>query len=149
MRIVFDTNVLIDSFSDPYSYSARLLDAVTKGTVTAVVSHAVVREYRKIVQRLVNDTNYQEHIESFIESAEHVKPTAADISIDDQDDKKFISAAIGGSGDLIVTSDRHLLDIGEAHAIPIVTPSEAWQRFNDQQGGQDEWQEWAQNLGIG
>jgi len=41
---------------------------------------------------------------------------------DDPDDNKFISAAITGKADYIVTGDGHLLDLGSYQGIEIVTP---------------------------
>lgn len=148
MRMVFDTNVLINAFNDDYSYPARLIEAATKQELTAVITQAVEREYRKILRRLIDDPDYQERISRFLANAEQVEPGFTDVQIDDVDDRKFIQAALGGRAALIVSNDRHLLDIGEVDGIHMVTPTEAWTQFDEAQGGAGEWGEWAKNLGL-
>lgn len=147
MRVVLDTNVLIDGVSDEFSPSAKLVDAILRGDITAVVSHSTLREYRKIIRRLISDEGYLHKLEQFFAGAEHVEAERVDVVIDDEEDKKFVATAAAGGADMIVTSDRHLLDIGEYERTRIVRPAEAWQAWHDQRGG--EWGEWARGLGIG
>jgi len=41
----------------------------------------------------------------------------------DPEDDKFISCAISGSADLLVTGDKDLLDLGHVKVVKIITPS--------------------------
>jgi len=148
MRVVFDTNVLIDGFSDDYNPQSKLLRAATSGKLTAVVSAAVIREYRKILRRLINDPDYQDRVNDFLRSAEEVQPDRVDVQIDDMDDRKFIAAAVSGQASHIVSRDRHLLDIGEFSGVRIVTPQEAWVLWQEQSDESGEWQGWVEGLGL-
>lgn len=148
MRVVLDTNVLIDGFSDEHSVQARLLAAVTAGDLAAVVTPALEREYRTILRRLISDPLYQERISDFLGAALQVHPARVDIQIDDVEDRKFIAAAVGGQATHVVSNDRHLLDIGEVDTVRIVTPQEAWAIWQEESDDAGEWQGWFKGLGL-
>jgi uncharacterized protein len=149
MRLVFDTNVLIDGFQDDFSAQARLIDAVCAGKATALATAAIKHEYRKILDRLIDNPDYREKVGRFFSAVETVQPKQIQIVIDDQEDMKFLQAAVGGQADVLVTSDRHLLDVGELDGVAVVAPTEAWNRFEDQTGGSSQWQDIVKGLGIG
>ena len=146
--MVLDTNILIDGFSDDFSHQARLIDAAANGEVIALVTAPIVREYKKILHRLIDNPTYKERISDFLIQAEEVDEEEVDIEIDDPDDYKFLQAAVGGEADLIVSNDRHLLDVGEVEAIRIVTPQEAWSRVEEAVGS-NEWDSYVKGWGIG
>ena len=159
MRFIFDTNVLIDGFTDDYNPQARLIQAVLDEQLTAIYTPQVKREYDRILRRLIRDDQYRDKITDFLTRAERVSSASADelhhmglsadqVVIDDQEDFKFIAGAIGGDADSIVTHDRHLLDIGEVGSISIIRPPEAWIRFSEDENGAGQWQQWAQDLGL-
>lgn len=148
MRIVLDTNVLIDAFSDDFSAQAKLMDAVTEGDITALSTHATRREYQTILHRLIRDGDYQQRVNDFIAQTEQVEAADVPIKLDDPEDYKFLSAAVGGGAEYLVTGDHHLLDVGEVDAMRIVTPQEAWTIFQEAEGASSEWQDWARGLGI-
>lgn len=150
MRFVLDTNVLIDGIQDDFSAQARLLEAVRDGEVEAVATPAIVREYNLLVSRRIHDPAYKKSIQAFITAIKRVKTgEIEDVVIDDEEDKKFLAAAKGGKADAIVTSDRHLLDIGELGTISIITPAEAWRQVDEEAGGNSAWQNFVKGLGIG
>ncbi len=146
--MVFDTNVLIDGFQDDFSAQARLVETVRDGELQAAVTPAVVREYKKILHRLIQDARYQDEIEDFLFMATEVQPVKVDITVDDKEDMKFIEAAVGGQVDALVTNDKHLLDIGEIDTIKIVTPQEAWQWYDNETGGRSEWENFITGIGL-
>ncbi len=148
MRIVVDTNVLIDGFQDDNSSEAKLIDAVRSGSLTAVATPKVIKEYRLILGRLISDKEYRSRIEEFLFMLEETEPEYVDIRIDDEEDMKFLEAAVGGEADIVVTSDRHLLDVGEVDGVRIITPEEAWRKAEDELGGSDEWHGIVEGWGI-
>lgn len=149
MRIVVDTNVLIDGFQDDYSAEAKLIDAVRSGELIALATTKVIKEYRLILGRLIADKQYRLRVEEFLSSLEEVEPEYVDVVIDDDEDLKLLEAAAGGEADLLITSDRHLLDVGESDNVRIVNPEEAWRRVEDELGGEKEWQGIVEGWGIG
>ncbi|MBI1834071.1 MAG: putative toxin-antitoxin system toxin component, PIN family [Candidatus Andersenbacteria bacterium] len=146
MRVVLDTNVLINSTSDPFSAATQLLEAAVAGEITALATPAVKREYKNIVGKLVNQPEDSELIENFLSSLHDVRAESTEVIIDDLEDLKFIEAAVGGDADVIITSDKHLLDVGEVEAVRIISPTEAVAGLNEDGG---EWHQWAKGLGIG
>lgn len=148
MRVVLDTNVLIDGFSDDFCAESKLIDAVMEGEVTAVASHKMVKEYRLIMGRLIEDRSYRTKLENFFAMLEDTDPETVDVVIDDEEDIKFLEAAIGGEADVVVTSDKHLLDVGDVDGVKILTPDEAWYRIQDEEGGSQEWEGFVAGWGI-
>lgn len=149
VRIVLDTNVLIDGFSDDFSAQARLIGAVREGAITAVITPAIEREYRLILQRLINDPVYREKITDFLSMTQRVTPQRVTAQIDDAQDYKILQAAVGGQADCIVTHDHHLLSLGEIEGIPIRRPQEAWTVFEDSSDGSSSWRDFVRGIGIG
>ncbi|HSX25054.1 MAG TPA: putative toxin-antitoxin system toxin component, PIN family [Candidatus Andersenbacteria bacterium] len=148
MRVVLDTNVLIDGFNDDFCSEAKLIDAVMSGEVTAVATSKMVNEYRLILRRLIDDSEYRTKLENFFAMLEDVDGEYVDAVIDDEEDLKFLEAAVGGEVEVVVTSDKHLLDVGEVDGVHIITPDEAWRRVEDETGGAQEWQNLVRGWGI-
>ncbi|OGY37845.1 MAG: putative toxin-antitoxin system toxin component, PIN family [Candidatus Andersenbacteria bacterium RIFCSPHIGHO2_12_FULL_45_11b] len=148
MRVVLDTNVLIDGFNDDFCSEAKLIDSVLSGEMTAVSTQKIINEYRLILRRLIDDRDYRTRLENFFAMLEDVDAEYVDAVIDDEEDMKFLEAAVGGEVDAIVTSDKHLLDVGEVDGVRIITPDEAWRRTEDEAGGAQEWRSLVQGWGI-
>jgi len=148
MRVVLDTNVLINGFDDDYSVQAKLINAVIEGELEAIVTAQVLREYSKLMRKLVRDVTYRERIEQYIAAAKEVQPSDVALQIDDEEDRKFLAAAVGGSATHVVTSDRHLLDVGEAGDVRVVTPQEAWVHWQDSLDDAASWRGWLEGIGI-
>ncbi len=123
-RVVFDTNVLISGLlwrGKPYQClllaRAKLVQAVYCLPMLAELSGKLRKKFRfsenRIQAVLADIQRYSERIE--ISGALHI--IAAD-----PDDDKFIECALVGKAALVVSSDHHLLDLGEYKNIRIVPP---------------------------
>ncbi len=149
MRMVLDTNVVIDAVADHFSPQAKLLSAVERGDAVAIVTPQLQREYERIWERLLSSTADHTLPREWLTKLEVVRPgSASGIVIDDSEDLKCIAAAVGGKAELLVSSDRHLLDIGEVGEISIVTPAEAWRRVSEKVNGEEEWHTWLKGWGM-
>lgn len=151
MRVVFDTNVLIDGFNDDYSAAARLIEAARQKQITAVLTPAIRGEYRTIMRQLITNPQYQQYIAEFLTTARLVQPQPVTVTIDDPEDYKFLEAAVGGQADYIVTSDQHLLTLGEYQNILIRQPVNAWPAVQEAisattKSGNSDWQDFMQGL---
>lgn len=150
MRVIFDTNVLIDGFADDHNSPAKLLTAARRGEIEMLITPALNREYTKLLRRTITDSSYLAFVNQLIDRATicSSRPADPDLIIDDPDDVKFIEAALGGQAQLLITRDRHLLDIGEIGSLSIITPDEAWHRLQATDSSSTEWDYWKQGLGI-
>lgn len=148
MRVVFDTNVLIDGLQDDFCSEAKLVEAVMSGQITGISTRQTMSEYRTILNRLIIDREYRVKMENFFAMLEDADPEDVDAIIDDEEDLKFLEASVGGEADIVVTSDKHLLDVGEVEGVRIVTPDEAWRRVEEDTGGAQEWQSFVSGWGL-
>jgi putative PIN family toxin of toxin-antitoxin system len=149
MRVVLDTNVLIDSARDDFSAPYQLLEAAQRGELEVLVTPAVLREYRHLVLQRVTQPRVVRHIQNTLAHCRMVTGQATDITLDDPADIKFIQAAMGGAADYIVTSDHHLLTLGEVDTIRIITPEECLRILNNNARGSSEWHDLIKSFGLG
>jgi len=120
VRIVLDTNVLVAAAYNPRSAARRIVEACLEGTLTAVASKAVRREYEYILARAVRVPDYQEHLALLVDGLQIVKPRKTPRVVrDDPDDDKLLAAAVAGGAEWLVTSDRHLLALDPYRGIRI------------------------------
>jgi putative PIN family toxin of toxin-antitoxin system len=123
-RVVFDTNVLISGLlwrGKPYQClllaRAKIVQAVYCLPMLAELSEKLRKKFKfsenRIQTVLTDIRRYAESIE--ISGALHV--IAAD-----PDDDKFIECALVGKAAFVVSSDHHLLELGEYQGIKIVPP---------------------------
>ena len=110
MKIVLDTNVLVNSFLKK-SKNYWIWKALEAEQLTLCVTTDILLEYEEIITRLYKDPL----LASFVLDALQLMPNIIYIRKDiffrlipqDQDDEKFADCAIIVSADYIVTNDRH------------------------------------------
>mgnify|MGYP001577837677 FL=1 len=147
IRVVLDTNVLINAERGEFSHPKRILDLIRNHQLEAVITHAVQRENELIVKRLVKDKNLQGDIREYVALATEVKPVDVDVAIDDDEDIKILAAAVGGKAKFLITDDKHLLDIGDYAGVRILRPSEFWQWWQTEQDSRGAtWTSWMGDL---
>jgi len=126
MRVVIDTNILVSG------YLGGVLEAIIvawkSGKFTLVVSDAIVDEYHQVLRRPKFKIE-REELDDFsallLDRADFVVPSETINAIPaDPTDNKFLEAAITGKADLIVSGDRHLLDLKTFKETPIIPAQE-------------------------
>ncbi len=145
LKIVIDTNVLIDSDHGDFAFATRILDAVLAGEVEAFVSNRVEHEARLKVPHLITDVAQQAKIVDYFKMATRIEnPPRLGRLTADPDDDKFIELAVAAHADYIVSSDHHLLEVESFEGTRIVAPDEFWQVMEDLRDpeGQNRWQSW-------
>jgi hypothetical protein len=132
VRIVLDTNVVVSALlwgGTPF----RLIQSATDGIVTLYTSPELLAELRGVLghahlalrlQR--QNASVEEAMTLYGALAINVSPTVLPrVVAADADDDHVVAAAIAAKADLIVSGDRHLLDIGSHRGIRIITPTMA------------------------
>lgn len=129
-RAVLDTNVIVSGTATTSTVPFQVLESWRAGNFVLVTSpqiHAEVNEVllRPKVRQFTNLSPKQvTDLVSNIEKRAYVTVGTLEVGVveKDPDDNKFIACAIEGFAPLIVSGDKHLLDIGEYEGIKIVKP---------------------------
>jgi uncharacterized protein len=141
MKIVIDTNVIIDGIKDDYSYEKQILDAVINGEIEAFANHQTLSENKLIMNRLVTDENYKQEISLLLTQINLVKNRHQINVVRDPEDNKILESAVEAGAEFLVTRDNDLLSLEKFQNIAIVTPAEFWNRYQD--SGSELWKQWA------
>ena len=121
-RVVLDTNALVAARWKPESASARIMELCRSGRLRLVLSREVDRENRRILEKVRPPDAYWDRLEEMAEKAEWVEPAEEIRASEDPDDDKFLSCAIAGRADCVVSSDQHLLALDGYRDLRICTP---------------------------
>ena len=143
MRVVLDTNILIGALITRDTPPDRLYRAWLRGEVELVTSTAQLAEIADVVarprlQRFL-DLDEAGAVIANIGARALVLDALPAIDLSpDPDDNRILAAAIVGKADLIVSGDKkHMLALGRAEGIPIVTARQALDRLGSRNSVED------------
>ena len=139
MRIVIDTNVLIDGFKDEHSYEKRIINAVINGEIEAFANKQTLRENRFIANNLIDSSEYHKELNSLFAQITDVINRRQVQIVRDKEDNKILESAVEARADYLITSDKALLEIEKYRGVKIVTPIEFWKDYKDE--GMDWWKQ--------
>ena len=130
LKVVLDTNVFVSSLLTKTGRPAIVLDAWRASRYLLVTSPSIISE----IERVVSAPHFQNkygvgrkqirRLVLLLENDAIVVPGSAPVAgtiPEDTTDEMFLAAALEAGADLIVSGDRHLLDLGEYKTIPIST----------------------------
>lgn len=125
MKIVIDTNIFVSSFFG--GNPKKIIDLWAKGEIILCVSPKILDEYFDVLQRagLKNKKNTNELLSLFSKGHNSLyitKTPKLNIVINDPDDNKFIECAVALNAKIIISGDKHLLEIKKYLKIEILTP---------------------------
>lgn len=141
MKVVLDTNVLINGFRDEYSYEKRIIDAVIAGELEAYANRQTLRENRLISGQLINNDEYHGQLNDFFSRLHWVENRRQIHVVRDPEDNKILESAVEAGADYLISSDNDLLRLGSYGNVKIVNPSEFWVKYKDE--GEDLWKQWS------
>lgn len=142
MKIVLDTNVLIDATNDDFSWTWKIIDLVLSGKIGAVASEKILREYKLIIKRNIKRKQDKQKLEDFMARVEVIlAPKKMNIIPDDPEDEKFVECAVEANADYIVSSDTHLLNLQEFENIKILDPKNFWYKYSGENDDENEWKD--------
>jgi uncharacterized protein len=125
MNVVIDTNLIIAAYYNKRSHSARILELARRGQINVLWSAPVFAEAKHILDNIKADNNFRLSLLSiYKESRKVTKPQKVLGAIaNDPSDNKLVGCALAGAS-YIITSDRHLLDVGEFGGVKMVRPAD-------------------------
>jgi len=134
MRVVLDTNVVASALLWG-GVPDQLLRAGRENRISLFTSTPLLAELTDILGRrkfekklAASGLTAEQIVDRYVALAMLVRPaTIAPVILNDPDDDHVLSCAAAARADLIVSGDRHLLDLGRYQEIRIVNSAEAWQ----------------------
>ena len=141
LRIVIDTNVIVSSIISKKGAPAQLMDAWSDHIFDIVVSEAIIREVERVLleshlKQVFNIT--EERITRLIGMLSEdgiLVPGAADVhgSVPtDPTDEMFLAAALDGNAEVLVSGDKHLLNLESYSGVVIITARQLLDRLNSE-----------------
>ncbi|HEY7216616.1 MAG TPA: putative toxin-antitoxin system toxin component, PIN family [Thermoanaerobaculia bacterium] len=133
-RVVLDTNVIVSGLGwrGP---SHDIVQSCLELQHDLVLSSALLVEIERVLRYPkfhFSESEILEYLTILREVADIVKPDfQVAIVQDDPDDNRVLECALAGGAEVIVSGDRHLLDLAEFEKIPILQPRVFLDRFGE------------------
>ncbi len=122
-RVVLDTNLLVAAHFNPGSASNKILELCQKKRLVLVLTPYILKEFSLILRNISARRSFRKRIDKIVSQAILVKKIPRiNMVAEDPEDNKFLSCALAGKADYIITSDRHLLSLREFRGVRIVKP---------------------------
>jgi putative PIN family toxin of toxin-antitoxin system len=131
LRVVIDTNVLVSSVLSKHGVPAQVVAAWQERKFLVVTSIFAMNEARNTLEELHKTGKYTIHqnkidelMNLFHTTAKFVlsMPDLTGVVPADPDDEKILATAVGGEASIIISGDKHLLNLKEYQRITILTP---------------------------
>jgi len=109
LRAVIDTNIFLEGLLNADGGAAKIIQSFQDEEFELIVTHEVFDEYARVIHLFDNKVpahKSEELLELVFAKAFKVQPAAARGLCSDADDEKFLSAALGGDADFIVTKNK-------------------------------------------
>ena len=99
MKVVIDTNALIDASEDFYHYANRILDLVIAGRIEAYANKATLRENKFLADKKILDEGFQKKLEYFFELVRPIENSVHLNIVEDREDNKILESAVASEAD--------------------------------------------------
>lgn len=131
IRAVLDANVFVSALIRPEGPPGRIcVELLEREAFALILSPAIVDEVRRTfddprVRRYVRLTSRE--IEAWLASVQSVAELvegrrSVSVVASDPDDDKYFAAAVEGDADVVVSGDRHVLEVKQFERIRVLTP---------------------------
>lgn len=132
LKVVLDTNVIVRATITDHGVSFNVLRKWRNGEFGLITSEPILEEVEKVLhypkikkKRQLTEKNIKDILERL---RKYSFTTPALIKIEavteDPEDNKFLTAAIEGEADYIISGDRHLKGLGSYRGVKILSPAE-------------------------
>jgi putative PIN family toxin of toxin-antitoxin system len=129
-RVVIDTNILVSALLSKRGAPSQILDAWRERKFLVVTNEAAILEVERVLNELKSTGKYTlpdqdiSEISNLLRKNALLVPGDADTSgsiPNDPDDEKFLSIALDGEAEIVISGDKHLLDLEKFRNISIQT----------------------------
>lgn len=128
IKAVIDANILVSGLISPKASPAKIISLWCERKFVLVVSEEILKEvervlfYPKIFKKYRLDKNsIDKYVKIFRAFAEIVKPEEKlKLVKADENDNKFIEAALTADAGYVVSGDKHLLEIKEFRGTKVI-----------------------------
>lgn len=138
LKIVLDTNVFVSSLLVRAGLPSQVLDLWRQRRYLLIVSAAIIAEiratleYPRIRRKYAITGEDAEQLIALLKRDALLVPGDADVAgaiPQDPSDEMVLACALEGQADVIVSGDRHLLDLNSYGTIPILTVRQFLERL--------------------
>lgn len=132
LKVVMDTNVFVSGvfFSGP---PYQILQAWQSGGFELVISQEILEEYRRVGEILAEERpkiDLNPILTFVIEHAKVYKPAKLKEPVcEDPDDDKFFACALASGSRVIISGDKHLLNVSGYEGVEVLKPREFVDRY--------------------
>ena len=122
MKVVFDTNVFVSAFVFPGSRGEQAFLAAQRRTVELHTSLAILTETARVLRTKFGQAadDVSAALKLVARAATIVRPLHKLSVLDDEPDNRILECAVTAEVDLVVSGDKHLLNLKRFEGIPIV-----------------------------
>jgi len=128
VKVILDTNVFISGMFFPEGIPRKILLAWKHRKFRIVVSPEILEEYKDTVEDLkerYSTSDALEFLELAMLNSEYCQSSGlAEKVCVDPDDDMFFACAIASKTKIIVSGDKHLLDVSGYHNINVLKPKQ-------------------------
>lgn len=133
MKVILDTNVLASGIFFESGLPGKIVIAFIEDKFELVISPEILDEYVEIVTKLQADSPKLD-IDKFLDKIFRlatmcIAEKLSEPVSQDPDDDKFIACAIASKTKIIVSGDKHLLDVSGYKAIEVLTPRRFFEKY--------------------
>lgn len=84
IKVLLDTNVLIDADKGAGSFGQRIIELVLNNKIIGVISRSVKNENNLLVNKLIKDVLLKKQILDYFGKCKKVESTAISVNLDDR-----------------------------------------------------------------
>lgn len=146
MKVVIDTNILINGSADENSLTFRIIKEVIEGRLEAYANHQTMSENRHMLRNVVKDREYKQLLEDYFRRLNIVQATKKLNVVSDPEDNKLFESAAAVAADYLVSQDNEVLAVEEFGVTKVVSPKEFWGIYNGRKEADSGWGDWTRML---
>ena len=131
LKVVLDANVLVSALINPHGKPAQIINQVFENKIRLFTSPSIVEELERVLSypKLMKRHGLKkEELKEFVSDLLSImslieEEKTIEVIKEDPSDNKYLSCALNGKVDFVISGDVHLLKLGEYEGIHIVTPA--------------------------